>query len=397
MKTEKDKESKILDFEILAADVSGKLIIESSTNFCHNLLSNNKLLPDAEMVGGNSVYYKDKEIKINIKKIDLTKNSGEIELNQAFILTINGNFISLESFRIPLLSHLKSLGFESLYVLEDDVSLSIAKRLYPEIYKVESFLRKYLIKFFVTKLGPEWWKLTAGSEMQKKTNQRKNNELVFSDYIDNEIYLIDFGELGKLIHSQSTGNLSKEDILNKVVKLEETVEALVEFKKDIQTNYTKFFKATFKENNFQSKWEELEKIRHKIAHNNLFTLEEEEKGLELVKDLIEIMKNANDEIDKISFSNNDKQNVMNSFLNLEKISKENLLDELRTSVSWAEKSADGFVGLQNFVINILGNKGYDFQSTRDLIKELETDGLVEIYTYESDKNIRGVAAIKFKK
>ena len=288
------------------------------------------------------------------------------------------------------------LNFDLLYVLEDHVSMSIAKYLYPGIYKVESFLRKYVIKFFAIKLGPEWWKLTADSEMQKKTNQRKNNETVFSEYVDNEVYLIDFGELGKLIYSQSSGNLSKDDIVNKIIKLENSVDALQKFKQEIQTNYNKFFNNTFKENNFQSNWEELEKIRHKIAHNNLFTIEDQERGIELISVLMRTIKLANDEIDKVSFSETDKQHIMSSFIRFEKITKDVFIEELKISTRWADESADGFVGLQNFLVNILGSKGYSFQETRELVKKLEEENMIEIYSFKSDKNERGVTAIRFK-
>ncbi len=364
--------------------------------FCYNLISNSTLWSSPEIKPDHYIVDASKVIRIHIKKIDIQKTNNETGLRQVYILTVNGKFESLEPFRIPLLSYLKALNFDSLYVLEDHISLIIARRIYPNIYKVESFLRKYVIKFFVTKLGPKWWQLTAGSEMQKKTVDRKNNETVFSEYVDNEVYLIDFGELGKLIYSQSSGNLSRDDIANKVIKLENTVQALQNFKEEIQSNYNKFFKSTFKENNFQNNWEELEKIRHKIAHNNLFTLEDEEKSTELISSLINTIETANKEIDKLSFSDKDKEYVVGSFIRFKEITKGVLMEELKRSVKWANESADGFVGLQNFIINILGSKGYGFQETKDLIKKLESENLVEIYTYNSDKNERGVAAIRFK-
>ncbi len=383
-------------FEILATDTTGKVVIKNEESFCHNLLSNSSLWRSAEIKPGHYIVDNNTGIRIHVKKTDIQKNNNETELKQAYTLTINGKFDSVEPFRIPLVAYLRMLNFDSLYVLEDHISLAIAKSIYPSIYKVESFLRKYVIKFFAIKLGPEWWKLTADSEMQKKTNQRKNNETVFSEYVDNEVYLIDFGELGKLIYSQSSGNLSKDDIVNKVIKLENTVEALQKFKQEIQTNYNKFFKNTFKENNFQNNWEELEKIRHKIAHNNLFTVEDQERCTELVSVLMRTIKLANDEIDKVSFSDSDKQYIMSSFLRLEEITRDIFIKELEYSIKWARENADGFVGLQNFIVNILGSKGYGFQETRDLIKKLETENVVEIYTYSSDKNERGVAAIRFK-
>lgn len=384
-------------FEILVTDTTGRVGIKNENSFCHNLLSNSTFWDSAEIMPDHYIVDNSKGIRIHIKKIDTQRNIDETELRQSYIITVNGNFITIEAFRIPLLSYLKTLNFDSLYVLEDQVSLSIAKGIYPSIYKVESFLRKYIIKFFATKLGPEWWKLTADSEMQKKTNLRKNNETIFSEYIDNEVYLIDFGELGKLIYSQSSGNLSKDDIVNKVIKLENTVQALQKFKEEIQTNYNKFFKSTFKENNFQANWEELEKIRHKIAHNNLFTLEDQEKSSELVSSLVKTIKIANEEIDKLSFSEKDRQYIISSFIEFKKeITKDIFLEELRRSEKWANESADGFVGLQNFLVNILGAKGYEFQAVRELVKILEREHVVEIYTHNSSKNERGVTAIRFK-
>jgi len=383
-------------FEILVTDTNGDVIIKNEESFCYNLLSNSTLWGSAEIKPEHYIVDNNKKIRLHVKKTDIQKNNNEIGLKQSYILTVNGEFGSMEPFRISLLHYLKTLNFDSMYVLEDHISLSIAKNIYPNIYKVESFLRKYVIKFFALKLGPEWWRLTADSEMQKKTNQRKNNETIFSEYVDNEVYLIDFGELGKLIYSQSSGNLSKDDIVNKIIKLEDTVEALQKFKEETQTNYNKFFKSTFKENNFQSNWEELEKIRHKIAHNNLFTLKDQNQSVELITNLMNTIKVANEEVDKLSFSVEEKQYILGSFIEFKQITREIFIEELSRSIAWATKSADGFVGLQNFILNILGSKGYEFQFTRDLIAQLEKENIIEVYTYNSSKSERGVTAIKFK-
>lgn len=384
-------------FEVLAVDTSGKIIFSDEKSFCYNFLSNKKLLDTGEITGDGYINDKDKKLSIKIKKNNLDPQSDEVGINQSYTITISGPFNSVEPFRLSLLGYLKESGFDFVYVLEDGVSRSIATSLYPEIYKVESFLRKYVIKFFTLKIGPEWWKLTADSEMKRKTDQRKNNETDFSKYIDNEVYLVDFGELGKIIYSQSSGYLSKEDIVNKIIKLEHSIEALERFKEEIQTNYNKFFKQTFKENNFQLNWEELEKIRHKIAHNNLFTLKDQENATALVGGLIRTIKQANLEIDKISFSEIEKENIMSNFIQLNQIDEEEFIRELERSIEWCKSRADGFVGLQNFIVNILGSKGYDFEFTRNLIASLEKRNVIEIYTYINPaKNERGVAAIRFK-
>ena len=383
-------------FEILATDTTGKVIIKNEDSFCYNLISNNSIWSSPVIKPDHYIVDDNNGLRLHVQKINTQNDSSDSERKQVYVITVNGEFDKLEPFRVPLLSYLKTLNFDSLYVLEDHISQKIADQIYPGIYKVESFLRKYVIKFFAIKLGPEWWDLTADSEMQKKTNQRKNNETIFSEYIDNKVYLIDFGELGKLIYSQSSGNLNKDDIINKIMKLEDTFDAIKKFKEEIQTNYNKFFKSTFKENNFQSNWEELEKIRHKIAHNNLFVIEDQRRSQILIAELIKTITRANEEIDELSFSEEDKEDIMRSFIDFKTITRDVFLEELRRSIKWAKESADGFVGLQNFLVNILGSKGYEFQATRDLVKELEAADVVEVYTHNSEKNERCVAAIRFK-
>lgn len=383
-------------FEVLVTDTTGKVFIKNEDSFCHNLLSNNILWSKPEIKKENYIVDEEKKVRLHIKKITSKNDLTENDLKQVFVITVNGKFENLEPFRIPLLNYLKILNFDSIYVLEDHISLMIAKSIYPGIYKVESFLRKYVIKFFVIKLGPEWWNLTADSEMQKKTNLRKNNETIFSEFIDNKVYLIDFGELGKLIYSQSSGNLSKDDIVNKIMKLDDNIDALKKFKEEIQTNYNKFFKNTFKDNNFQLNWEELERIRHKVAHNNLFTLEDKNQAIKTIDDLIKTITKANEEIDDLSFSEEEKEDIVRNFTGFKTITKEIFIEELHKSVEWSKNQADGFVGLQNFLINILGPKGYEFYSTRELLTKLEKDNIVEIYSYISDKNDRPVTALKFK-
>lgn len=227
-------------FEILAIDNTGKVFIKNEDGFCHNLVSNNDLWTKPEIKSDNFIFDNNKRIRLHVRKNTSQADLAGTNPKQVFVITVNGKFADLESFRLPLLKYLRTLNFDSLYVLEDHISLNIARAIYPGIYKVESFLRKYVIKFFAIKLGPEWWNLTADSEMQKKTIQRKNNETIFSEFVDNKVYLIDFGELGKLIYSQSSGNLSKDDIINKVVNLEDTTDALKNLKKKFKLTTINF-------------------------------------------------------------------------------------------------------------------------------------------------------------
>ncbi|MCA9351347.1 hypothetical protein KC929_01035 [Patescibacteria group bacterium] len=382
----KDKDFKYY-FEVLVSENSKNVDFDDEKSFCLNLMSNNNLFSKESECSNDNKWINDNDVSLGIKRIDID-DEEKVSLNQVYTLTLSSkSFDVIEPMRITLIAYLKKIGFDSVYVLEDDISSKIAAQLYPYIYKVESFLRKYVIKFFVTKLGAEWWKQSAGSEMQKKTNLRKNNETVFSEFIDNEVYLIDFGDLGQLIFNQSSGNLNKELIVEKILKTEETIQSLIQLKEEVQSNYSKFFKETFKENNFQQDWEELEKIRHKIAHNNLFTLTDQERGTELCSKLIETIDLANKEIDKINFEEKDKESIISNFIKRgEEISTTIFFKELEKSIRWASEEGDGFVGLKKFINILEDKKGYDYYSIRSKLRELEDLNEIEIYSFKSEKN-----------
>jgi hypothetical protein len=76
--------------------------------------------------------------------------------------------------------------------------------------------------------------------------------------------------------------------------------------KDLESNYTKFFKETFKDNDFESKWVQLAAIRHKVAHNNLFTNEDLNVARAICESLTEILNTAEDKIDEVVFSKDEQ-------------------------------------------------------------------------------------------
>lgn len=383
-------------FEILALDSTGHCTIKTSLALAYSLMSNSGIWINPKL-RDNKIHDDGLNITLGINEIS-KEEEQDINIKNTLIIKLKGDFEEVEQIRIKVLKHLNSVGFDKTYVLTDEISSKIACEIYPKINEAENLLRKYLMKFFVTKLGPSWWNVTADSEMNKKVNQRKNNELVFANYIDNKAYLIDFGELGKIVHSQSSGFISREDIVSKVLDLEESSEAIKKLKAELESNYTKFFKDTFKTNNFQQKWEELEKLRHKVAHNNLFTKHDLERSEELTTLLIEIINKANESIDSIQFNLEEKdllkENISSSLGTFEVITKEVLLKKLAESETWAKRTRDNFVGLKHFVTNYLGSIGYDYRSSYELINQLEAEGILELYDYKGSNNLYPVTAIK---
>jgi len=384
-------------YEVLCVDVSGNCVARSEKALCFALLSHSDLFKEPKLTNDHTITDDKLGITISVKHVE-PDEEVKGALQSSFLLRAKGPFSEIEPLRLKFLTHLKDQKFEHLYVLMDDVSSNIANEIYPKINRVENSLRKYLIKFLVTKLGPNWWSVTADAEMQKKIVSRKNNENNFSHKADGKAYLIDFGELGKIVYTQSSGFISRDDIYSKVMAMEESAEAVHSLKLELQSNYTKFFKDTFKDRNFQQKWEDLEKIRHKVAHNSLFVLEDKNIADRITQELEAIIEDANKQIDALKFSQDEREAIMDRIVSsshaFKVITREDMIDRIKYSEKWAAENSGGFIGLVSYVKHYLGNAGYDYSTSFEVIRQLVDEGLVEIYDHQGEGHERSVKAIR---
>lgn len=387
-------------YEILCVDTVGNCPAKTEKALCYAILSHSDLLNHAELTKDTTIFDKAKQIYINIKQID-PETEVKDAFKNAFLIKANGPFGEIEPLRIKLLNHLKDQKFEHQYILLDEVSSELANQIYPQINSVENALRKYLIKFLVTKLGPSWWNVTADAEMQKKIVARKNNESTFSNKADNKAYLIDFGELGKIVYAQSSGFINRDDIYAKVMAMDETESAVQKLKMELQSNYTKFFKDTFKDKNFQQKWEELEKIRHKVAHNSLFIAQDKDAAHKLCAELLSIIQDANKRIDELKFSENEREAIMDRIVTsaqaFQVITRDEMIKYLKDSEKWAAANSNGFIGMQSYIRTYLGKYGYDYAASFEVLEQLEAEGVIEIYDHKGEGHERSVKAIRFPK
>lgn len=376
-----------LKFEILCVDSSNSSKVQNREQLLYSLASNSDLWSSPHL---NQLKYEidGNDLSVAVRQVDATRAS-EFVPQRAFLINAEGEFDALENFRLPLVTHLKTQNIGLVYILKDEISETIAREIYPLINKIESRLRGYLIKFFVTKLGPDWWRLTADAEMRKKAYERRNNEIVFSKFVDNNAYLIDFAEIGKIVYTQSSGFLDKEAIVERVMKLEPTAEAIEALQRDLETNYSKFFKETFKDNDFQAKWIQLAGIRHKVAHSNLFTKDDLDAAKEIYESLRKIIEIADEGIDDVVFSQDETiavEEVLSENLPqpedyrfpFSPIDEATLLRELATREEYSNKRG-GYVGLGHFVTMHLGPMEYDYAASFDVINSLVRRGIIEIY------------------
>lgn len=160
-------------FELFCIDANGQTEIKTEKSLIQGLCFSSKLwsdeVKDSSEKGKWLISDKKSKIDLAIKSIDTTKVlTGYFEV--AFNIKVESeDFDVLESFRLKLLRHIKAkLSFSHIRVLADDISNNIAQELYPEINKVENLLRRYLTKFFIQRVGLEWWETTATKTMIDK-------------------------------------------------------------------------------------------------------------------------------------------------------------------------------------------------------------------------------------
>jgi len=382
-------------YEVLCVDSKGLSSVKAEINMRYALLSNSDMFVEPKL-NNRTIYDNKKNISIEVAKVSNDTVESSVPSN-SYLINVKGGFDDVESVRIKLIEHLKTLNMEHIYVLRDDISSSIANDIYPLINDVENSLRRYLVKFLVTKFGPNWWKMTANSDMQQKAVGRRNNETVFSKNIDNNAYLIDFNELGRIIYSQSSGYIDRDVIVNRVINTPDDINDFKKLKEEIQSNYNKFFKETFKDNKFQQKWEQLEKIRHKVAHNNLFVISDKAEAESLVEQLRSIIEDADEKISALQLSDDEKADFQESIAvdnNYQKLSKEEMFRRLKKSYSRTLSQGYDFLGLKSFVVSYLGAQGYDINHCYELVDQLESEGAIDIYEHHGEGHLRPVRAVK---
>lgn len=416
-------------FEVLIIDPDGKSEIQSPNSLLHGLLSTDKLWSDAKQgKEKDAITIKDNEILVKIKPSSVLDDIIE----SAFMIQIkSSDFGRIEKFRYPFLIHLRNrLNFTHIRLLTDDVSTKISNDLYPIVNELENSLRRYISKFFTQKIGVDWWEKAVPDKVIEKTKIRKTNETLFSTLLQTDLTLIDFDDLGNIIYKHKLGFNRPQNLADRILSIKES-NLEVEFKRlktDLDSNYNRFFKENFKNQNFEKKWKELFKIRNKVAHNNLFVQDDYIRAKELYEGLTSIIKNAESKIDEFKFTveeqeaireskadSNESSDIQSSVKVIGKVDTDEFesdveyqeydiitQEEFINELERAEKAISlnnhlTYVGLKSFVTKVLGAKGYAYGPTYALANILKDKGIVSIYEQDDASSYYPVKAIKLTK
>lgn len=420
-----------LKFELLCIDQQEKVKFTKPKNFICALSIIESLWKSEPLVSEDSLQINDEiqKIKISIQPFDTSKMVTGGRFSSAYYITVEGELNNLDPFRIKLIDQLKDLGFDHRQILIDDVSNQIAILIYPLINSIETLLRKYIVKFFIAKIGTDWWSIAVSKENREKAKSKRANEIVFTNTskVIADVTLLNFDQLGKIIYSQSSIFTKIEDVIEKI-KIALDLEGLKQ--ELLEGNYAKYFKDTFEQNDFQRKWEQLTFIRNKVAHNNYFIQKYFNLAKDLCNELTKIINNADSSIDALTLSIADKEAVRKAIDDLVEIEKEEKQLEQQERINAEElednplkstntesiikqylvlreedlvaqlkecsqlKEYRDFVGLKSFVRDYLGRQGYSFNSSYALINLLADKGKIEIYEVPNRYGAFNTTAIK---
>jgi hypothetical protein len=374
-----------LAYQLLALDPAEKTRCENAASLLY-LLRGFTMLWNVPKVTESTCTITDGATTLGVVAVE-DKSGARLaagdELGRAYIVTLSGPFGEVEPRREPLAAFLKAQDFELLYVLRDQVSEEIACKLYPHLYQIENQLRGYLIRFMATRIGPKWWELTASSEMADKAKMRKKNERVFGKHIENSAYLIDFDELGEIVYEQSSGFLTREDILGRISGLPETPDAIRALKQELRSNYHKLFKEAFADKDFKEKWTQFESLRNKIAHNNLFTADDLSLGERLATEIKAILTAADAEAAKLVITHEEREAIQEQVIARRAEWQDIFLNELELQERQYHSKKNGFVGLKRFVSFHLRSKGYSYKSSQAALESLRNANRIQVYYVEN--------------
>ncbi|MFN5241012.1 MAG: hypothetical protein ACK5WC_07890 [Aphanizomenon sp.] len=303
-----------------------------------------------------------------------------------------------------------------VYELWNDISMFYAQKAYPLIQEIENLMRKLIMQFMLINVGVNWFEEKVPQDIQQKITKRENNKpgdnkdslpkTARTDILQEA----DFIHLAELLFKpyRAIKEYQVDDILKKVKmsnsNLENTIEELSKFLP--QSNWDRYFAEKINYTNLKTDWEELYKLRCSIAHNKDFTKNDFQRVIQLTTLIKSKIQEAINIVDSIEIDIEQTEEIVSSVGTIleekeldygyHKITKEELIEELKKYEEVVNQKPNGFIGLRYFVMEILGNKQYDFGASFDVINRLIRRGIIKKYEVTSPHTNNPVPAIRIQ-
>ncbi len=196
-----------------------------------------------------------------------------------------------------------------VYTLWNDLSFNYSKQAYPLIYEVENLMRQLITKFMVINVGAEWSKTDLTDSIRKQAKSSTNAIDI--------LYELDFIHLSEVLLNSQKPKSNTEDIKKvhqKIMQANTSSELDINELKNIvpQSNWQKYFSALIQcdTGELEKSWEDLYKLRCKVAHNNFITKTDYQKILRLTEELKVKLQEALEKLDEVEVPEEDKEAII---------------------------------------------------------------------------------------
>jgi hypothetical protein len=385
------------NFEILCYDTNNSTSFNDDVDcFYNSLLANSKLFNNEKLKKANNIITSNDQ-KLSIK-ISLTKDSPQIynftlsceyqSSNDSFDSS-NAELKNFSDFRKNICKYLvENIKFGKVFIARDDLSRFALAAAYGKFYTLENTLRSYIVKSFNKIYGAnKSFFDSIDSEMQEKIHKRGKREDIFSSLssegsINTKIFLLDTDDLGNIIYKYSYGNLKLEDIIKKI----NSYESLAALKEDVKVNIDKHFNS-FKEVNFQEKWQKIKDFRNKIAHNSLTDFDETIKIFDDISSLMSFLSEENKKVlENKDYIDIEREIYDSTPSDYRRIDKLDVLKKVKEYHQWCASKNWTFMSLKNFVYNWLA-ENYELSSIWFGLEELEKEGYIKIEIWKDPEGV----------
>lgn len=291
------------------------IIIDTKDSFCDNKASFNNLVQTNSKINiqNDKLTFKDLTVDYVLQTEKMNHES-----QRYFHLKISTNEIDkLETFE-ELLKIIRVICAKvskyQIQTLWDDVSFYYANKAYPIIHEIENLMRKLITKFMLTNVGVGWTKTNIPSKVIASMKKKGKDKLEHSlDYL----YETDFIQLANfLFEPYQTEN--PNNLIEKIKVTKEINEmTLGELKSYVpKSNWERYFSniVSCEHEYLKKRWEILYDLRCKIAHNNRMNREDYNKTETLVLELKDKLQSAIDNLDKISITIEEKEDIAESMV-----------------------------------------------------------------------------------
>ncbi len=203
--------------------------------------------------------------------------------------------------KITISYNLKNCSYEMLW---DDVGIYYAEQAFPQITKIENLMRKLITKFMLVSVGMDFF-----NNIPMDINLRKD-----ADADSGFLHNVDFIDLSKYLFTARSLN-KQEELMRIIDSLNDNILPsevnLLNYKRDSYWNrYFKEIVGTGVEaDSIKNDWDELYKLRCRVAHSKFLKKDEYTKIQTLCEKLSKIFYDALERLNDINLSEENKETI----------------------------------------------------------------------------------------